>query len=77
MRVLQLASVRFGCPPRMRIVGNGEVHEVPRRNLRFGPDLEPQAAQEMRALQEGNELARIIRETFDRMRRPLQFWEEP
>lgn len=43
--------------------------------IRFGPDPTPQAAQEMRALQQGRALARIVRETMDRMRTPLWFWE--
>lgn len=42
-------------------------------NIRFGPY--PESDLEWHHLHAGNELGRIIRETLDRMRRPLWFWE--
>ena len=46
-------------------------------SIRWGPEPAPQAAQEMRAIQQAraNELSRVIRETLARMRKPLWFWE--
>ena len=55
---------------------NGEVGEMMRRELRFGPDPEWRHEQEIaRTLRAGNELGRIIREAMDQMRKGLWFWE--
>ena len=54
---------------------NGEIGVAP-RPLRFGPDLDYRpAAEQMREAQENAALERLIRETMDRLRRPLWFWE--
>jgi hypothetical protein len=46
------------------------------RELRFGPDPDRIYDRDIkRAIEQGNELARIIRETYDKMRRGLWFWE--
>ncbi len=70
-------SVRCGQGFRHKLVGDGEtVYEAP-RTRRWGPDPAMQAANEMREDQERVALDRLIRETYDRLRRPLQFWEDP
>lgn len=43
-----------------------------RRPLRFGPDLDRPPYDPIEA---GNELSRIIRETMERMKTPLWFWQ--
>lgn len=44
-----------------------------RRPLRFGPDPDRPPYD---PIEKGNELARIVRETIERMRSPLWFWQE-
>jgi hypothetical protein len=47
------------------------------KELRFGPDPDRiDDHDKKRAIEQGNELARIIRETMDRMRHGLWFWKE-
>ena len=67
--------VRFGQGVRRKLVGDGEVvYERPRR---WDPDPAVQAVNDLREEQDRLALQRLIRETYDRLRRPLQFWEEP
>ena len=46
------------------------------RKLRFGPEPQSQAANELKALQAEKELDRIIREMIERLKISLWFWED-